>query len=95
MNWIQDCLPHLKLSISNGFMWRSDLVFVYHEVQGCIQADLRANEGKTEMWWIPRYPTPQVRWELGEVCGWIPRSALPDRPEKRATWQAEEDHPAE
>lgn len=87
MEWITDRLPALELSLSNGYLWRSKLVFVYHEFFGRHTAVLYASEGKAEMWWKLRQLDAQdKRAELGEIIGWLPLDTLPDTPSSVPSW---------
>lgn len=87
MNWIQDVLPKLELSLSNGFNWRSGLVLVYHEIEGRQMAELYAGESKQDLWWAFRHHPALYKQPLNSVWGWLPIDTLPNKPEGLANWQ--------
>lgn len=85
--WIQDRLPKLELSLSNGYSWRSDLVLVYHELHGRHTATLYATDYQMKMWWRLRdLFTQEQDIPLHDILGWLPLNTLPDRPASEPSW---------
>lgn len=85
--WIQDRLPKLELSLSNGYSWRSDLVFVYHELYGRHTATLYATDYQMKLWWRLRELFAADRdIPLRDILGWLPLDTLPARPVGIPLW---------
>ena len=70
---VEDSLPTLTLSISNGFCWESQYVLVYSDRYGIQKCCYYANEGRKAYWWW----TERHGKEITEVTHWM---FLPEKP---------------
>lgn len=85
--WIQDRLPYLKLALGNDHSWRSDLVFVYHELYGRHTATLYATDYQAKLWWrLRELYTAERDVPLRDILGWLQLNTLPDKPTGVARW---------
>lgn len=91
LEWIQDKLPDLSFSASYRYNWRSELVIIYHKIQGREFATLYADEGKKNMWWTRRNADIFERLPVEDVLGWLPKDVLPGEPQAKPVWIGEED----